>query len=192
MSDWKITHLPLDGPLHPLHYHYESQTEPQEAYIEINWLDRTIHADYDGEVGGGGGRYLYGTTTALVERVNSTTFCTVPYDATAEELNRLLNQIGASVATAGAVATDDDLESVFEGLVRALFDDIESGEHPRICTVEEWFGPWSEGDLPVVAPDSTDKHLDGQRVEIERDARRNGVTVTGVDEWLAERRAETR
>ena len=192
MSDWTITHLPLDGPLHPLHYHYESQTEPQEAYIEINWLDRTIHADYDGEVGGDGGRLWHHDGTYLVERVNSTTFCTVPYNATAEELNRLLNQIGASVATAGAVATDDDLESVFEGLVRALFDDIESGEHPRICTAEEWFGPWSEGDLPVVAPDSTDKHLDALAVEIERDARKNSVTVTGVDEWLAERRAETR
>ena len=197
MSDWKITHLPLDGPLHPLHHHYdENQTQPQEAYIRIGWLDRTIHADYDGETAALPWLLSYDN---LVERVwigggddrqIAATRCTVPYDATAEELNRLLNQIGARVATAGAVATDNYLESVFEGLIRALFEDIES-EEPRIYTAEEWYEPWPEGDLPVVAPDSTDEHLDTLAVEIERDARKNGVTVTGVDEWLAERRAET-
>ena len=70
--------------LHPLYAHFDGQTSPQDAYVELDLEGGNMYADYSGEVGNG-----------IPERIwngRATRFDIDPH-LTASEINDLLDEI---------------------------------------------------------------------------------------------------
>jgi len=179
--------------LHPLWRHYAGELQPQPAYIELDLRDGEVRADWDAEVGTGvpadvwhGLRRRYGIINIL----------------TTDEINSLLTELAP---IAQRIVDETEIQSdglqdrpVLSDKAQAAEEELTEecdGAQTRsngVVDADGWFGPQEAAhvyDVPgQVTAESTDEQLSALVEEAQLDGRIDGWTITGLDEYFAERR----
>ena len=179
--------------LHPLYHKYEQEIEAQPAYIELDLRDGELRADWDAEVGTGvpadvwhGLRRRYGIINIL----------------TTDEINSLLVElapIAQRIVDETEIQSDGlqdrpVLSDKAQAAAEALTEECDGAQTQSngVVDADGWFGPQKDAhvcDVPgQVTAESTDEQLSALVEEAQLDGRIDGWTITGLDEYFAERR----
>ena len=167
----KITYKETDK-LAPLFSQYPMQSQPQRAFIEVHWEERTITADWSGEVGNGLPAYVW---EGKADRYS------VPAAVNEAELISAMNKIAEMI---GDSERSEDLDYT---LMRYCQDHVVECDY--VYETQDWY----EYDKPEIGAGATDEQLKTLAKKVVEDARQEGYLLTDDPiDYLTEYREELR
>jgi hypothetical protein len=176
-----VQHLDDDGTLHPLYCHYQGQTRPQTAHIEIDYEERTISAAVNGVIGNGIPMSIW---NGRVGRFS------VDRNLTLDEINELLDDLAEHAATlcdnyAEGGGIDNDLAHKLESVCYGIYTDSLG-----VIDASEWYA--ESGDDPLEDIAATGGDIEAAAMRVAAIARSLNCTVTGLEEYLTEAQEDGR
>ncbi len=188
-SKYDITVEDMSDDLHPLYCQYDGQCTTQPAYVEIAPEARILSSDYSGD----DGIPMDVWNERRLQIPVSNQLRNDEIDALLLELVPLAVRVCEGYADhwdgsnyVGCYSSDaiTAWEAIKDICRQALPDD-----NGGIMDADDWLED-NEGYEYDITADSTDAELAAAETEIANDAELDGWTVTGIDTWLEDRRAE--
>ena len=187
-----IKHEATDGPLHPLYCKYSMQTNPQDAYVELDCGKCVLLASWNAEISN--------AIPMDVWHGHSIRF-TVSHDLTTTEINDLLDEIShlARHVIAGYTSEwdgsnhkahyTDDAETVLDE-IHELCSTAATASY-GVVFAGDWLGDFGPSDYGITAK-TTDEELEAIAAQIEAEGLTDSMTIDGVMELATDWRDDLR
>lgn len=164
--------------LHPVYHRYETQSQAQGAFVELDTEKGCLSVDWNGEIG-----------TAVPMNVWEGTVKRWAIDPMSPRA-MLIELLEKLAPIAGRVCDGDkDAEYEIDELCRDHDEAVATSGDPGVMDAGDWLSDMSDKALGITG-DTTDDELCEKAGEIESDAESDGVTLWGTMRELESRRDE--